>query len=47
MTEPEPKPPEQRPDDSPSSGDFVALGIGCLVTLLLIGAALYYGLKSG
>ena len=47
MNEPEPKPPEQPPDDSPSCGDFVALGIGCLVTVLLIGAALYDGFKSG
>jgi hypothetical protein len=46
MSEP-PTPPEQRPDDSPSRGDIMALGIGCLVTLLLLGAAMYYGFKSG
>ena len=34
------KPPEQ--NDS-NTGDFVALGIGCLVTILMIGSALYYG----
>ena len=47
MSDPAPNPPEQRPDDSPSKGDIAALGIGCLVTLILIGAAMYYGLKSG
>lgn len=41
--------PNEKPpvDDSPSRGDIAALGIGCLVFLLLIGAALYYGFASG
>ena len=39
-------PPEKKPEDKPDdsmTGDFVALGIGCLVTIIMLGAALYFG----
>jgi hypothetical protein len=31
--------------DAPSWADGLALGIGCLVTIILLGAALYFGLS--
>lgn len=45
MTEAHPpdKPPEEPPSDAPSGGDYMAMGIGCLVTLILFGAAIYMG----
>lgn len=42
---PKPEKPDA-PDDS-QTGDFVALGIGCLVTIIMIGSALYFGFASG
>jgi hypothetical protein len=47
MSDEQPNEPAKAPvDDSPSRGDIAALGIGCLVTILLIGGALYYGFAS-
>jgi hypothetical protein len=45
MNEPS-KPPERAPKqgtEDPSRADVMALGIGCLVFVLLIGAAMFYG----
>jgi hypothetical protein len=33
----------QKPSDAPSKGDAIALGIGCLVFVILIAAAMFYG----
>ena len=47
------QPPEKPPappkngSDSPSKADGIALGIGCLVTLILLGAAAFFGYVRG
>jgi hypothetical protein len=33
----------EKGSDAPSLGDGIALGIGCLVTLILLGAAAFFG----
>ena len=45
MSEPDKKIPGPPKDgsDAPSKADALALGIGCLVTILLLGAAAYFG----
>lgn len=43
--EPKPEPPE--PDAAPSKGDFLALGVGCLIVLILFGAAVLIGMSRG
>jgi hypothetical protein len=40
-------PPQGPAHDDPSRGDYLALGIGCLVTLLVFGAAIYLGIARG
>jgi hypothetical protein len=43
--------PEKKPDgpatDDPSRGDYLAMGIGCLVFVILFGAAIYLGMSRG
>jgi hypothetical protein len=45
----EQKPPSQPQNgsDAPSWADGAALGIGCLVTIILLGAAMYFGFSRG
>lgn len=44
---PEQTPPQGPAPDDPSTGDYLALGIGCLVTILVFGAAIYLGIARG
>ena len=45
MSDPDPN---QKPaSDDPSTGDYLALGIGCLVVVIMIGAAIYLGISRG
>ena len=46
MSDPDKKP-EQPAADDPSKGDYLALGIGCLVFVIMIGAAVYLGISRG
>lgn len=41
------EPKNEPPSDAPSGGDYLALGIGCLVTIIMVGAAIYLGISRG
>ena len=42
-----PAPTSPEPTDAPSRGDYLALGIGCLVTLILLVAVVLVGMSRG
>jgi hypothetical protein len=44
MSDVQPPDKPEKGSDAPSWADGAALGIGCLVTLILLGAAMYFGL---
>ena len=46
ISEPQKPPPGPPKDgsDAPSKADALALGIGCLVTIILLGAAAFFGI---
>jgi hypothetical protein len=44
--DPDKKPEGPAPDD-PSTGDYLAMGIGCLVFVIIFGAAIYLGISRG
>ncbi len=46
MSEPEsPEPPAEPADDTPPTSEFLALGCGCLLVILIFGAAIFAGFQ--
>ena len=48
MSEPEQKPPQDKPEpEKAGNEEFLALGIGCLVTIIFLGSVVYFGMMRG